>query len=93
MLDDEAEPGGYDVTASITAPGQLALARQADGDGYVLQIGPAALQLEVTRGGKTAILARVTSADLKFPYALTAQRRGPRWDFIAGGAQGFAGRK
>lgn len=84
-LDDEAEPGGYDVTATVAAPGAIALAHQANGDGYTLQITPGALQLEVTRGGKGSTLARVAASDLKPPYALVAQRRGPRWDLIARG--------
>ena len=84
FLDDEAEPGGYDVTATVTAPGQIALSQQKNGDGYLLQISATALQLDVTRGGKTQMLARAPLADLKMPYALVAQRRGPRWDFVAG---------
>ena len=84
MLDDEAEPGGYDVTATVNAPGQIALARQPNGDGYLLQITPTALQLSVVRGGKTQMLAQSAPGNLKMPYALAAQRRGPRWDFVAG---------
>ena len=84
-LDDEAEPAGYDVTATLTAPGEIALARQSNGDDYLLHITPGALQLDVTRGGKTQMLARAATAGLKWPYALVAQRRGPRWDIIAGG--------
>ena len=83
FLDDEAEPTGYDVTATVTAPAQLALSRQANGDGYTLQITPTALQLDVTQKGKTRTLSRVANAQ-KAPWNLTAQRRGPKWDIIAG---------
>ena len=84
-LDDEAEPGGYDVTATVTAPAQLALSRQANGDGYTLVVAPKFWQLDLRRGGQTQTLARAANGNLKFPLDLTAQRRGPRWNFIAGG--------
>ena len=83
FLDDEAEPSGYDVTATVSAPAQLALSRQSNGDGYTLQITPTALQLDVTQKGKTQMLARVANSE-KAPWNLIAQRRGPRWDIIAG---------
>ena len=84
FLDDEAEPSGYDVTATVAAPAELALSRQPNGDGYTLQIAPGALTLQLTQGGKTRVVARAADASLKPPYALVAQRRGPRWNFIAG---------
>ena len=83
FLDDEAEPAGYDVTATVTAPAQLALSRQENGDGYVLQISPNALQLDITRNGKTRMLARAANAT-KAPWNLIIQRRGRRFDVIAG---------
>ena len=83
FLDDEAEPSGYDVTATVSAPAQLALSRQPNGDGYTLQITPNALQLDITQKGVTKTLARAANAQ-KAPYVLVAQRRGPRWDIIAG---------
>ena len=51
FLDDEAEPGGYDVTATVSAPGQIALSRQKNGDGYTLQVAANALELDLTHGG------------------------------------------
>ena len=83
FLDDEAEPAGYDVTATATAPAQLALSRQENGDGYVLQITPTALQLDITQKGKTQMLARAANAQ-KAPWNLTVQRRGRRFDIMAG---------
>ena len=83
FLDDEAEPAGYDVTATISAPAQLALSRQPNGDGYVLQISPTALQLDITQNGKTRMLARAANAT-KAPWNLTVQRRGRVLDVIAG---------
>ena len=83
FLDDEAEPAGYDVTANVSAPAQLALSRQPNGDGYVLQITPNALQLDVTQSGKTRMLARAATAT-KAPWNLTVQRRGRRFNVIAG---------
>lgn len=84
FLDDEAEPSGYDVTATISAPAQLALSRQSNGDGYTLVIEPNVLQLDLTRGSKTQTLERKTIA-LKFPFDFVAQRRGARWNFIVQG--------
>lgn len=83
FLDDEAEPSGYDVTATVSAPAQLALSRQSKGDGYVLQITPTALQLDITQGGKTRMVARVANAQ-PAPWNLTVQRRGRRFDIMSG---------
>lgn len=85
FLDDEAEPSGYDVTATVSAPAQLALSRQSNGDGYTFKIAPGTLQLDVTRGGVTQTLERRENLVLKFPFDLVAQRRGRRWNFIANG--------
>ena len=85
FLDDEAEPAGYDVTATVSAPAQLALSRQTNGDGYTLLVAPGSLELDVTRGGKTQVLERKSNLTLKFPFDLVAQRRGRRWNFIANG--------
>ena len=85
FLDDEAEPAGYDVTATLTAPAQLALSRQSNGDGYVLKSAPGSLQLDLTQNGVTRTLASATNLALKYPFDLVAQRRGRRWNFIAGG--------
>ncbi len=83
FLDDEAEPAGYDVTATVSAPAQIALSRQSNGDGYTLQITPSALQLDITQNGKTRMLARVANSQ-KAPWNLTVQRRGRILDVIAG---------
>ena len=83
FLDDEAEPAGYDVTATATAPAQLALSHQENGDGYTLKIDPTALQLDITQNGKTRMLARAANAQ-KAPWNLTVQRRGRRFDIMAG---------
>ena len=85
FLDDEAEPGGYDVTATVTAPAQLALSRQENGDGYAFKIAPGALELDVTNKGKMRVLEIQKNLDLKFPLQLVAQRRGRRWNFILNG--------
>lgn len=83
FLDDEAEPAGYDVTATATAPAQLALSRQENGDGYTLKIEATALQLDITQNGKTRMLARAANAQ-KAPWTLTIQRRGRRFDVMVG---------
>ena len=83
FLDDEAEPAGYDVTATVSAPAQLALSRQENGDGYLLQITPTALQLDITQNGKTRMLARAANAT-KSSWNLTVQRRGRRFDVMDG---------
>ena len=85
FLDDEAEPTGYDVTATATAPAQLALSRQQNGDGYLFKIAPGTMELDVTKNGKTRVLARKNNLVFQFPLQLVAQRRGPRWNFIANG--------
>ena len=85
FLDDEAEPGGYDVTATATAPAQLALSRQSNGDGYALKIAPGSLELDVTRAGVTRVVARRADSTLALPLELVAQRRGRIWNFIANG--------
>ncbi len=81
FLDDEAEPAGYDVTAVVNAPATLTLSRQPNGDGYTLQITPAALQLDVTQSGVTRMLARAANPT-KAPWNLTVQRRGRRFDIM-----------
>ena len=83
FLDDEAEPAGYDVTATVSAPAQLALSRQQNGDGYLLQITPTTLQLDVTQNGATRMLARAANSN-KSPWNLTVQRRGRILDVMAG---------
>ena len=85
FLDDEAEPGGYDVTANITAPAQLALSQQENGDGYLFKIAPDSLELDVTNKSKVQVLDIQKNLTFKFPMQLVAQRRGRRWNFILNG--------
>ncbi|MBW3636284.1 MAG: hypothetical protein KY445_07445 [Armatimonadetes bacterium] len=86
FLDDEAEPGGYDVTAQITAPGaEFLLARSENGDGYSLKFTPQALQLWKIRAKLPSLLAQSPLKIAKFPANFVAQRRGPRWRFILNG--------
>ena len=85
-LDDEAETGGYDVSAQITSfPANVALARAENGDGYTLRLSATDARLEIKRGGKTGVLARSILKPRKLPLSLVAQRRGPRWRVILGG--------
>ena len=80
-LDDEAEAGGYDVTATArTLPVEWSLAEQEDGDGYRLKLAATGITLTTQNKGKAQPLAQV-SAKLA-PGPLVLQRRGPRWRVI-----------
>lgn len=82
FLDDEAEKGGYDVTAQVAqAPAEFFFNHAENGDAYNLKIAPQALQLFVVRGNKPRLLAQ-TAGKWRFPAAFVAQRRGARWRFI-----------
>ncbi len=89
FLDDEAEPGGYDVTATVTAPAQLALSQQENGDGYSFKVAPGTLELDVTNKGVTRVLERQNNLNFQFPLQLVAQRRGRRWNFMLNGKSGL----
>jgi hypothetical protein len=85
-LDDEAESGGYDVTAQITgAPAELLLSKAENGDAYDLKFTSKALQLWKTKSKKPQLLAQTPLSGLKFPTNLVAQRRGARWRFLLNG--------
>lgn len=86
FLDDEAEPGGYDVIAQITkAPAEFLLSKAENGDAYDLKITPQSLQLWVLRAKKTPQLLAQKSGKWQFPANMVAQRRGARWRFILNG--------
>ncbi|HEX8834333.1 MAG TPA: hypothetical protein VF719_09030 [Abditibacteriaceae bacterium] len=83
-LDDEAEEGGYDVTATLQkSPAELTLAENDEGEGYRLKITPDSLQLGLFAGAKLRPLATVSTK--LAPGAITVQRRGPRWSVLSGG--------
>ncbi len=85
-LDDEAEPGGYDVSAQIgAAPAEFLLSKGENGDAYDLKIAPQSLQLFVIHGKKAPQLLAQSKGQWKFPAPFVAQRRGARWRFIIGG--------
>ena len=83
ILDDEAEAGGFDVTANLkTMPAQLALAQAENGDGYRLKLGADGIELGAMQNKKASVIARVAQ---KFAMgALVVQRRGSRWRVISG---------
>jgi hypothetical protein len=71
-LDDEAEPGGYDVSAQITSiPANIALARAENGDGYTLRFDKTSVRLEIVRSGKTSVLASSPFKAEKFRFDLS----------------------
>lgn len=86
FLDDEAEPGGYDVSAQITqAPAEFLLARAENGDAYDLKIAPNLVQLYLVGAKKPPRLLARASGKWKLPASFVAQRRGARWRFILNG--------
>jgi len=82
-LDDEAEIGGYDVTAAIQKlPDELMLAQQENNDGYLLRVTTQGVELARYTGGKRQTLATARTAVT--PGQLVVQRRGARWNVITG---------
>jgi hypothetical protein len=82
-LDDEAEAGGYDITATIQGlPIEMTIAEQENGDAYRLRITPDGATLS-TQIKKVAQPLIQTHTQIK-PGLLVAQRRGPRWRVIMG---------
>lgn len=85
-LDDEAESGGYDVTAQVSGPSaELLLSQAENGDAYQLKVTPQALQLWKIKNKKPQLLAKSALPTLKLPANLVAQRRGSRWRFLLNG--------
>lgn len=80
-LDDEAEAGGYDVTAQVAGTGELLLAENDDHEGYVLKIGSGTLELGTQIKGQYHALASVREKLVTGPIVL--QRRGPRWRVLS----------
>jgi hypothetical protein len=80
-LDDEAEAGGFDITAQLTKlPVEWNLAEQENGDSYRLRITSSSVELGTLHNQKLSPLAaaKATSA----PGELVLQRRGVRWNVI-----------
>jgi len=85
FLDDEAESGGFDVTAQVSqAPARFYLIKQENGDGYTLNLNGKTLDLNIVQGGKAKLLASSPISNLKAPFNLVIQRRGPRFRVISG---------
>jgi hypothetical protein len=82
FLDDEAEAGGYDVSAQLTQlPAEWWIARQEDGSGYRVTVKSDGISLGIQHGNNVTPLAetKITAA----PGAtFVAQRRGPRWNLL-----------
>jgi len=80
FLEDEAETGGYDVTATLsTLPVEWSLAQQENGDAYRLKLSASSVELSLQEKGKAKRLAASTG---KFsPGQLLLQRRGNIWRF------------
>ena len=86
FLDDEAESGGYDVSAQISAlPAEFLLSQLENGDAYHLKLTPTAAQLWKIRAKKAQLLAQAPLAKTKFPVNFVAQRRGASWRFLLQG--------
>lgn len=85
-LDDQAEAGGYDVTAQLTAlPVKWSAARQKNGDGYYLDFTPNSISLSVQNNGTKVLLTRSAgefSASKAAPVVIILQRRAYRWNII-----------
>jgi|GEM_PF-2243174 len=85
-LDDEAETGGYDVSAQLTAlPVEWGVARQENGDGYYVDFTPDAISLSVQESGKKVLLVRRAGhfmASKTEPQIIILQRRANRWNVI-----------
>ena len=85
-LDDEAEAGGYNVSAQLNAlPVQWAVARQENGDGYYVDFTANAISLSVQNKGAKVLLARNAgefSASKLAPVVIVLQRRANRWNII-----------
>jgi hypothetical protein len=85
-LDDEAEAGGYNVSAQLNAlPVEWSLARQENGDGYYINFSPDAVSLSVQSKGAKVLLARSTgdfAAAKTAPAVVVLQRRANRWNII-----------
>jgi hypothetical protein len=82
-LDDEAEAGGFDVTAAIgKLPVQMIIAEQENGDGYLLRMSADGSDFGLRRKGVLRALA--TSREKVYTGALTVQRRGQRLRVING---------
>jgi hypothetical protein len=85
FLDDEAESGGFDVTAQITqAPARFYLIKQENGDGYTLNLNARTLDLNIVQSGKARLITSAPVSSLKAPYNLVIQRRGPRFRVLSG---------
>jgi len=83
FLDDEAESGGFDITATANKlPVEWSLNQQENGDGYRLRLTPTTAELSIQSGGKSTPLALVKTAVAT--GAIVIQRRGPRWMVLAG---------
>jgi hypothetical protein len=82
-LDDEAEAGGYDVTANWQGgASELTLAEDEEGNGYRFKISATAIELGVQNDGKYQKIAAATVKLQSSPLVL--QRRGPRWRVLSG---------
>jgi len=85
-LDDDAEAGGYNVSAQLTAlPVEWSLARQKNGDGYYVDFTPNAISLSVQHQGKKVLLTRSAgefTATKTIPTVIVLQRRANRWNII-----------
>src|SRR5688500_7746481 len=81
-LDDEAEAGGFDITAQLTKlPVEWNLAEQDNGDAYRLRITSTSVELH-TVSDKTSKLLASAKTSLA-PGPLVLQRRGVKWKVIA----------
>lgn len=78
FLDDDAEAGGFDITANVQAlPVQWSLCQDGEGQAYTLKLDASGATLALKSKGGEKVLARVASR--LAPGALVVQRRGAMW--------------
>lgn len=83
-LDDDAEAGGFDITATLKAlPVTWSLCQDAEGQAYRLRLdgGSATLSLKTKSGEKELASTRLMMS----PGALVVQRRGAMWRVLLNG--------
>lgn len=82
ILDDEAEAGGYDVTAKLNKlPAEFWVAKQEDGSGYRVRVDEKLITLGVQKKTTITSLAQVSEV-VPAGANFVLQRRGPRLNII-----------
>ena len=78
FLDDDAEAGGFDITANVRSlPLQWSLCQDDEGRAYILKLTATSTTISLKSKDGEKVLARVASK--LAPGALVVQRRGAMW--------------